>query len=127
MSTKKVDGTEAMEKSQEYVSKGISNSEKIVESMIEYNAACFKGGEAIATKMYENYISNVAASFDGVKALNKSSDVSEFYKVASSNVSAAAERLNDQTKSVAELTSKVMKETGEAGRLAYSKSFPLSM
>lgn len=127
MTTKKIEGTEAMEKSQEYVSKGITNSEKVVESMIEYNAACFKGGEAIATKMYENFISNVAASFDGVKALNKTSDVAEFYKVASANVSAAAERFNDQTKGITELSSKVMKETGEAGRLAYSKSFPLSM
>lgn len=127
MTTKKTEGAEAMAQSQEFVSKGISNSEKIVESMIEYNAACFKGGEAIATKMYENFISNVAASFDGVKALNKTNDVTEFYKVASANMSAAAERVNDQSKSVAELTSKVLKETGEAGRLAYSKSFPLSM
>lgn len=125
--SKKIEGAEAMEKSQEYVSKGIANSEKVVESMIEYNAACFKGGEAIATKMYENFISNVAATFDGVKALNKTGDVTEFYKVASANMSASAERLNDQTKTVAELTTKVMKETGEAGRLAYSKSFPLSM
>ena len=125
--TKKPEGVEAMEKSQEFVSKGIANSEKIVESIIEYNAACFKGSEAVASKVYENFISNVAATFDGVKTLNKSSDITEFYKVASANMSAAAERMNDQTKSVTELATKVMKETGEAGRLAYTKSFPLSM
>lgn len=111
----------------EYVTKHIANSEKVVESMIEFNAACFKGGEALAKKMYENYVSNVASAFDGVKALNKTSDVAEFYKVATSNMATAAERYTEQTKALSELSGKVMKETGEAGRLAYSKSFAVSM
>ncbi len=107
----------------EFVTKHIANSEKVVESMIEYNAACFKGGEAIAKKIYENYVSNVASMFDGVKALNKTNDVAEFSKVATSNVAAATERFSEQSKSMVELSSKIMKETGEAGRLAYSKGF----
>ena len=115
-----------MEKQQEYFTTQIANSEKAVESMIEFNAAVFKGGEAMAKKMYENYVSNVAAAFDGIKALNKTNDVAEFYKVATTNTAAAAERLSDQSKSVAELSGKVLKETGEAGRLAYSKGFAVS-
>lgn len=116
-----------MEKSQEYFTTQIANSEKAVESVIEYNAAVFKGGEAIAKKMYENYVSNVAAAFDGVKSLNKTNDVAEFYKVSTTNTAAAAERLSDQGKGMVELSGKVMKETGEAGRLAYSKGFAVSL
>lgn len=120
--TKKMDTTDT----KEYVTKHIANSEKVVESMIEFNAACFKGSEAMAKKMYDNYVSNVASAFDGVKALNKTNDVAEFYKVATSNMAASAERYTEQTKSVAELSGKLMKETGEAGRLAYSKSFAVN-
>ena len=115
------------ETSQEYMTKGIAQSEKAVESMIEFNAAVFKGGEALAKKIYDNYVDNVAAAFDGMKALNKSSDMADFYKTATSNLAAAAERMNEQTKGVAELSGKVMKETSEAGRLAYSKGFALSL
>ena len=118
---------EAKAQTQEFVTKGIANSEKVAESMIEFNAAMFKGGEAIAKKFYDNYVSNVAAAFDGVKALNKTNDMADFYKVATSNVAAATERMADQTKGMAELSGKVMKETGEAGRLAYSKSFAVNM
>ncbi len=110
----------------EFVTKHIANSEKFVESAIEFNAACFKGSEAMAKKLYDNYVSNVAAAFDGVKALNKTNDVAEFYKVATSNGAASTERYTEQTKSVAELSGKLMKETGEAGRLAYSKSFAVN-
>jgi len=117
---------EAMETSKEYVTKHIANSEKVVESMIEYNAAVFKGGEAMAKKMYDIYVNNVAATFDGVKALNKTNDMAEFYKVATSNMAVAAERYNDQTKSLVELSGKVLRENGEAGRLAYSKSFAVN-
>jgi hypothetical protein len=120
--TKKMDTADT----KEYVTKHIANSEKVVESAIEFNAACFKGGEAMAKKLYENYVSNVAAAFDGVKALNKTNDVAEFYKVATSNMAASAERYTEQTKGVAELSGKLMKETGEAGRLAYSKSFAVN-
>jgi len=125
--TEKVEVSATMEKSQEYFTTQIANSEKAVESVIEYNAAVFKGGEAIAKKLYENYVSNVAAAFDGVKALNKTNDVAEFYKLATTNTAAAAERLSDQGKSVVELSGKVMKETGEAGRLAYSKGFAVNL
>jgi len=121
--TKKIDATETMEQSKEYMTKHIANSEKFVESMIEFNAAVFKSGETLAKKAYDNYISNVAASFDGVKALNKTGDMSEFYKVATSNVTSAAERVSDQTKEFSELASKVFKDAGEAGRQAYTKSF----
>lgn len=127
MNKKTADGAEMHEKSQEYVTKHIANSEKVVESMIEFNAAVFKGGEALSKKMYENYVSNVAAAFDGIKALNKTNDMAEFYKVATSNMAATAERLTDQAKNVSELSGKVMRETGEAGRLAYSKSFSVNM
>ena len=89
-----------MEKSQEYFTTQIANAEKAVESVIEYNAAVFKGGETIAKKFYENYVSNVAAAFDGVKALNKASDVSEFFKIATSNVASGTEGLADQTNGV---------------------------
>lgn len=112
---------------QEYVTKHIANSEKVVESAIEFNAACFKSSEAMAKKLYDNYVSNVAAAFDGIKALNKTNDVTEFYKVATSNVAASGERFTEQTKAVAELSGKLMKETGEAGRLAYSKSFAINL
>jgi hypothetical protein len=122
-----IEASESMEKSQEYFTTQIANSEKAVESMIEFNAAVFKGGEAVAKKIYENYVSNVAATFDGVKSLNKTNDVSEFYKVATTNSAAAAERLSEQGKGMVELSGKVLKETGEAGRLAYSKGFAVSM
>ena len=125
--TENVEVKATMEKSQEYFTTQIANAEKAVESAIEYNAAVFKGGEAIAKKVYENYVSNVAAAFDGVKALNKTNDVAEFYKVATSNTAAAAERFSDQSKSMVELSGKVMKETGEAGRLAYAKGFAVNM
>lgn len=121
--TKKIDATETIEQSKEYMTKHITNSEKLVESMIEFNAAVFKSGETLAKKAYDNYISNVAASFDGIKALNKTGDVSEFYKVATSNMTATAERITDQTKEFSELASKVLKDTGEASRQAYTKSF----
>ncbi|MEL6735175.1 MAG: phasin family protein [Pseudomonadota bacterium] len=127
MTKKTMDATETLEQTQEYMTKSIANSEKVVESMIEFNAAMFKGGEAMAKKMYDTYVSNVASTFDGVKALNKTNDMADFYKVATSNVAAAAERYTEQSKAIAELSGKVMKETGEAGRLAYSKSFAVSL
>ena len=120
--TKKMDNAET----KEYVTKHIANSEKIVESAIELNAACFQASEAMGKKLYENYVSNVAAAFDGIKALNKTNDIAEFYKVCSSNIAASTERDTEQTKSVAELSGKIMKETGEACRLAYSKSFAIN-
>ena len=121
--TKNTDATETLEQSKEYVTKHIANSEKFVEGLIEFNAAMFKGSETLAKKAYDNYISNVAAAFDGVKALNKSSDLPEFYKVATTNMASTTERLTEQAKDFTELSTKVMKETGEAGRIAYTKGF----
>jgi len=127
MAKETLEMNDTMEKSQEFLTKQIASSEKMVESLIEFNAAVFKGGEAMSKKLYENYVSNVAAAFDGVKSLNKSSDIAEFYKVATSNMATAAERYTEQGKAVSELTSKVMKDTGEAGRMAYSKGFAISV
>lgn len=121
--TKKIDATETFEQSKEYVTKHIANSEKFVDSMIEFNAAMFKNNEILAKKVYDNYIANVAATFDGVKALNKTNDLPEFYKVATSNVAAATERFSEQVKEFSELSSKIMKDSGEAGRAAYTKGF----
>ncbi|MEP0941167.1 MAG: phasin family protein [Rhizobiaceae bacterium] len=125
--SEKIEVSPTMEKSQEYFTTQIANTEKAVESMIEFNAAVFKGGEAVAKKAYENYVANVAAAFDGVKSLNKTNDVAEFYKVSTANTAAAAERMSEQGKGLVELSGKVMKETGEAGRLAYSKGFAVNM
>ncbi len=121
--TKRIDASESLEQSKEYVTNHIANSEKFVDGLIEFNAAMFKGSETLAKKAYDNYISNVAASFDGVKALNKTSDLPEFYKVATSNMAAATERFTEQVKDYTELSTKIMKDTGEAGRVAYSKGF----
>ncbi|MFD0917399.1 phasin family protein [Pseudahrensia aquimaris] len=126
MSTKTTEAKEVFEKSQEFATSQIASSEKAFESMIEYNAAMFKGMEAIGKKMYDNYVSNVASAFDGMKALNKTNDVADFYKVAMTNAASSTERVMDQTKAVAEMSGKVMKETGEAGRLAFSKGFAIN-
>ncbi len=124
--TKKVDMQDAKEQTQEFVSKGIASTEKVMDGVIEFNAAVFKGGETLVKKMYDNYVDNVAATFDNMKALNKSNDIGEFYKTATSNAASAAERLSDQGKGFAELSTKVLRETGEVGRNAFTKSFPVS-
>lgn len=126
MANKATEAKEAFEKTQEFATSQIASSEKAFESMIEFNAAMFKSAEAVGKKVYDNYVSNVAAAFDGMKALNKTNDVADFYKVAMTNAAASTERVMDQTKTVAELSGKVMKETGEAGRLAYSKGFAIN-
>ena len=125
MSTK-ADAKEALEKTQEFATSQIATSEKAFESMIEFNAAMFKGMEAVGKKMYDNYVSNIAATFDGMKALNKTNDMADFYKVGMSNAASATERMMDQSKGIAEISGKVMKETGEAARLAYSKGFAVN-
>ena len=124
--TKKMDMNEAKEQSQEFLSKGIASTEKVVDGLIEFNAAAFKGGEVLVKKMYDNYVDNVAAAFDGMKALNKSNDFGDFYKTATSNAAASAERVSEQAKSIAELSSKVVRETGEVGRNAFTKSFQVN-
>lgn len=127
MTKKTTETNETMEKSQEYFTAQIANSQKMVESAIEFNAAVFKGNNDLAKKYFENYVANIAATFDGAKELNKTNDVAEFYKVATSNTATAAERLSDQSKSVVELSGKVLKDNGEAGRLAYAKGFAVSV
>lgn len=125
--TKKIDAADTIEQSKEYVTKHIANSEKFFDGMIEFNAALFKSGETLAKKAYDNYISNVAASFDGVKAMNKSSDMADFYKVATTTIASATERMTEQTKEFSELATKVMKDANEASRQAYTKSFSGNM
>ena len=124
--TKKMDMNEAKEQSQEFVSKGIASTEKAVDGLIEFNAAAFKGGEVLVKKMYDNYVDNVAAAFDAMKALNKSGDLGDFYKTATSNAAASAERVSEQAKGIAELSTKVMRETGEVGRNALTNSFQMN-
>lgn len=118
---------EAFEKTQEFTSKQITSSEKAMESMIEFNAAVFKNSETVAKKVYDNYLANVAAGFESMKALNKVGDVSEYYKVASKNSAEASERFMEQSKELVELSGKMVKETAEAGQNAYSKSFAASL
>ncbi|MEL7429716.1 MAG: phasin family protein [Pseudomonadota bacterium] len=125
--TKKIDAADTIEQSKEYVTKHIANSEKFFDGMIEFNAALFKSGETLAKKAYDNYISNVAATFDGVKAMNKSSDMADFYKVATTTIASATERMTEQTKEFSELATKVMKDANEASRQAYTKSFSGNM
>ena len=83
----------------------------------------FKNTETVAKKVYDNYLANVAAGFEAMKALNKVNDAAEFYKVSSKNSAEAAERFMEQSKELIELTGKMTKETTEAGQTAYSKSF----
>ncbi len=114
---------EAIEKSQEFFAKTTSSSEKLVEGLIEYNAAVFKGGEVIAKKAYDQYLANVASAFDNLKALNKAADVAEFYKVSSKNAATAYETFTAQSKELAELSTKIGKETAESAKVLYSKNF----
>lgn len=123
MTAKKMDATETLEQSKEYMTKHIANTEKFFDGVIEFNAAMFKNSETIAKKVYDNYISNVAAGFDNVKALNKTNDLPEFYKVATSNLASSAERFTEQAKDFSELSSKILKDAGESTRQMYSKSF----
>lgn len=126
MSAAKAEVKETMEKTQEFATKQIAGTEKAFESMIEFNSTAMKNGEVVAKKMYDNYLANVAAAFDGFKALNKTKDAAEFYKVATSTAAASAERMMEQSKAVAELSTKAMKDTAEAGRAAYTKGFAVS-
>lgn len=114
---------EAIEKSQEFFAKTTSSSEKLVEGLIEYNAAVFKGGEVIAKKAYDQYLANVAAAFDNMKALNKATDFAEFYKVSTKNAATSYETLTAQTKELSELGTKIGKETAENAKVLYSKNF----
>ena len=118
---------EAVEKSQEFATKQIAASEKATGSMIEFNATMFKSGETVAKKVYDNYLSNVAASFETMKTLNKASDASEFYKASTKSYAEFSELFMAQSKELVELSGKMAKETAEAGRTAYAKSFASSI
>ena len=114
---------EAIEKSQEFFAKSTSSTEKFVEGLIEYNAAVAKGGEVLAKKAYDQYLSNVAAAFDNMKALSKVSDVADFYKVSSKTAASTFETLTAQNKELAELGTKIAKETADSAKALYSKNF----
>lgn len=118
---------EAVEKSQEFATKQIAASEKATGSMIEFNAAMFKNSETVAKKVYDNYLSNVAASFETMKTLNKASDAAEFYKASTKSSAEASELFMAQSKELMELSSKMAKDTFEAGQTAYAKSFASSL
>jgi hypothetical protein len=118
---------EAVEKSQEFATKQIAASEKATGSMIEFNATMFKNSETVAKKVYDNYLSNVAASFETMKTLNKASDAAEFYKASTKSSSEASELFMAQSKELMELSSKMAKDTFEAGQTAYAKSFASSL
>lgn len=115
--------TEALVKSQEVFAKTTENSEKHAQNLIDYNTAIIKSGEALVKKAYENYLANVAATFDGAKALTKTSDVAEFYKVSSSNFTSAAEKFSAQGKELAELSAKALKENTDTAKKLYTKAF----
>ncbi|MEM9732482.1 MAG: phasin family protein [Pseudomonadota bacterium] len=115
--------TETLDKSKDFLSAQMAAGEKVAESMIELGATMFQNSDALTRKMYENYVSNTAATFDGMKALTKTDDVTDFFKVATTNVSSASERLTEQTKSVMEMGGKLLRETGDATVKAYTKSF----
>lgn len=115
--------TEAIDKSQEMFSKAASSSEKMVEGMIEYNAAVFKGGEVMAKKMFDTYIANVATGFANAKAMAKATDVADFYKIASEKTSAATEAYVTQSKEMYDLGSKVYAETTDTAKKIYSSTF----
>ncbi len=115
--------TEALVKSQEVFAKSTEASEKLTENLIDYNTAIIKSGEAFAKKSYDNYLANVAAAFDGAKALTKTSDVAGFYKVASSNYAATAEKFTAQGKELAELSAKALKDNADTAKKLYAKAF----
>lgn len=115
--------TEALVKSQEVFAKTTETSEKVAENLIDYNTAVIKSGEALVKKAYDIYMSNVAATFDGAKALTKTTDVADFYKVASSNYASVAEKFTTQGKELAELSAKALKENAETAKKLYSKAF----
>lgn len=115
--------TEALDKSQEMFSKAASSSEKMVEGMIEYNAAVFKGGEVMAKKMFDTYVANVATGFATAKEMSKASDVADFYKLASEKMSAATETFASQAKEMYDLGTKVYGETTDTAKKIYSSTF----
>lgn len=119
--------SETIDKTQDYINAQMANGEKMAESFIELGASMFQNTDTLTRKMYENHVTNMAATFDGMKALTKADDASDFLKVASSNISSASERLTEQTKSVLELGGKLVRDTGEATVKAYSKGFKTSV
>jgi hypothetical protein len=114
---------EAVKKGQEFMTDQIGASEKIVDAAIEFNAAAFRGAEAVYKKAYENYVANVASAFEGAKALNKAADASDFYSVSMANYNKAAETMTEQYKAMTKLVNKAAKDTGDAARAAYTKAF----
>ena len=115
--------TEALDKSQEMFTKAATSAEKMVEGIIEYNAAVFKGGEVLAKKMFDNYVANVATGFADAKAMAKATDIADFYKLASEKTSAATEAYAVQAKELYDLGTKVYGETTDTAKKIYSSTF----
>ena len=126
MMGKSTDYGAAFKQSRDMLGKQLLNSQKLMESFIEFGSTAYQGNQAIAKNMFECYVSNVSEAFDDVKKLTKATDIGEFYQIASANMVSSAERWNEQSKRMAEITGQVMKDTGEAGRQAYSKGFPFN-
>ncbi len=107
---------------QDTCAQSTDTSVKFAENLIDYNAAVIKSGEELAKKAYDNYLSNLATAFDSAKALTKTTDVADFYKVAASNCSAAYEKFLVQGNEFAELSAKALEENTESAKKMYSKA-----
>lgn len=107
---------------QDIFAKQIAACEKFAQGSIELNGALVKNTEALADKVYDNYVANVAATFDGARALNKAADMTDFFKAANANNAATAERIGEQSRAVAELFNKAARDTADAGRAAFQKN-----
>lgn len=114
---------EALEKSQAFFVKSTENSEKLVESLTDYTASVAKSGEALAKKVYSNYLSNVATAFDNAKALTKAKDVTAFYKTMTTNYANAVETATAQNKDLTKLSTKAVKDTAETAQKLYTKLY----
>ena len=115
--------TDAMKRGQEYMGEQISSAEKMMDAAMEVNAAVFKGNEAIFKQAYANYTSNVAAMFEGTKALNKAGTLSDFYSASMANMNKAAEVMTEQYKGMSKLMTAVSKDVTDASSAAYKKAF----
>ena len=114
--------TDAMKKGQEYMGEQIGSAEKMMDAVLETNAAMYKGAEALFKQSYANYTTNVAAMFAGAKSLNKAATMTEYYSASMDNMNKAAETMTEQYKGMAKLMTAVSKDVTDASRAAYSKA-----
>ena len=118
----KVVASEVAEKSQESVAQYIGNAEKAMIAFMDVQAAFYKASDAVMRQAYANYTSNVAAVFEGTKALNNASDLNAFYAQSMENLSKIAETTTEQYKGMSKLLSAVSKDATKASQAAYAKS-----